>query len=256
MRALILPLSMSVLYLSTVTPARAILTRPDRSDEEYVKLASKYPASVCLNLPDGEATLIAPRWLLTAAHLAKDIKTGAAAPPISIGTKQFRPERVIVHPDFKSAKTGADLALVRLDSAVFEVAPVPVFRGAEEAGKIATIVGHGYAGTLEKGPVPKAQWDHKKRAATNKIERVIRDKWLLFVVDRPDKATDLEGAGGPGDSGGPAFIEIGGRTYVAGVSSFTDDSNVNGIVGDYGDKEAYTRVSRFADWIAETTKAE
>jgi hypothetical protein len=236
------------------TPGWAILIRPDRPDEKYLELATKYPASVCLNLPDGEATLIAPRWLLTAAHLAKDIKTGAASKTITIGNKEYGVDKVIPHPDYKNAKSGADLALIKLTEAVADIQPVPVYRGTDEAGKIATIVGHGYSGTLDKGPVSKDKWDKKKRAATNKVERVIQKKWLMFVVNLPDKATDLEGAGGPGDSGGPAFIEEDGKVYVAGVSSFTDDANGDGIIGNYGDREAYTRVSAFAEWIDKTIK--
>lgn len=188
-------------------------------------------------------------WLLTTAHLAKDIKTGDKSANITIGKKEYRVEKVVPHPDFKNAKTGADLALVKLTEDVTGIHPVPIYRGTGETGKVATIVGHGYSGTLEKGPVSKDKWDRKKRAATNKVERLIQKKWLLFLIDRPEKATDMEGAGGPGDSGGPAFIEEVGKVYVAGVSSFTDDANEDKIYGNYGDREAYTRVSAFTDWI-------
>jgi Trypsin len=78
---------------------------------------------------------------------------------------------------------------------------------------------------------------------------VIQKEWLLFRIDLPEKATDLEGAGGPGDSGGPAFIEENGKVYIAGVSSFTDDANEDKIYGNFGDREAYTRASSFAEWI-------
>ncbi|CAN5318918.1 hypothetical protein BH10PLA2_BH10PLA2_38880 [soil metagenome] len=230
-------------------PAWGILIRPDRPDRRYLELAAKYPASVCLDLPDGEATLVAPRWLLTAAHLAKDIKTGDASAKITIGKREYRVEKVIPHPDYKSAKSGGDLALVKLTEAVTDIQPVPIYRGTGEMGKITTIVGHGYSGTLVTGPAAKDKWDKKKRAATNKIERIMQKKWLLFIIDVPEKATDLEGGGGPGDSGGPAFIEEDGKLYVAGVSCFTDDANDDKIIGNYGDREAYTRVSAFADWI-------
>src|SRR5262245_43667393 len=130
------------LVLISSHPTQAILIRPDREDAKYLELATKYPASVCLNLPDGEATLIAPRWLLTAAHLAKDIKTGDASAKITIGMKEFRVEKVFPHPDYRNAKSGADLALVKLTEPVTDIKPVPIYRGTDETGKIATIVGH------------------------------------------------------------------------------------------------------------------
>ena len=52
-------------------PAGAILIRPDRDDSEYLELATRYSSSVLLNAPDGEGVLIAPRYVLTAAHMAR-----------------------------------------------------------------------------------------------------------------------------------------------------------------------------------------
>jgi hypothetical protein len=235
--------------------ASNILIRPDREDQQYLDLGARYPASVCLNLPDGEGVLIDAQWLLTAAHLAKDIKIGDEAHPIRIGEHEYRPEQVVVHPKWKSADQGHDLALVRLDRPVTGVAPVPIYHGHAEVGLVATMVGHGYSGTLETGPVSKDKWDHKKRGATNKIEKVIQKKWLMFLVDRPDSATDLEGTSGPGDSGNPAFVELDGKTYVAGIGSFTDDTTNDQIVGNYGDREAFGRVSVDAAWIDKTIGA-
>lgn len=242
-------LAVSVLFLALV-PAQAILIRPDREDAKYLELAEKYPASVGLNLPDGEGTLIERRWILTAAHLANDIKTGKEAPKMTIGKKEYWAVKVVPHPDYKTAAGGNDIALVMLNENVLDVRPVPIYRGTGEAGKVATLVGHGYGGTLTKGPVTKDKWDRKKRAGTNKIERVIEKRsWLVTVINGPHESTDLECGSGPGDSGGPAFIEEDGKLYVAGVGSFTDDTTNDKIIGNYGDREAYTRVSAFTAWI-------
>jgi secreted trypsin-like serine protease len=69
-----------------------------------------------------------------------------------------------------------------------------------------------------------------------------------------ERATDLQGAAAPGDSGGPAFIEIDGKSCVAGVGVATDDTNADKIVGNYGDREVYVRVSAYAAWIEDTIK--
>ena len=57
----------------------------------------------------------------------------------------------------------------------------------------------------------------------------------------------MEGTAGPGDSGGPALIEVDGVPYVAGISSLGMPGK-NGP-GTYGAIEHYVRVSSHARWI-------
>jgi len=49
--------------------------------------------------------------------------------------------------------------------------------------------------------------------------------------------------------GGPAFLEAGGVLFVAGVSSWQNNSDQGGQEGVYGVWEFSTRVSSYADWI-------
>ena len=74
--------------------------------------------------------------------------------------------------------------------------------------------------------------------------------WYLFDAPGSKRALPLEGAAGPGDSGGPAFISEQGRTCVIGVGSGQDHRGRS--EGQYGVKEFYTRVSRFVPWIEQT----
>ena len=74
-RALIASAALASLPL----PAGAILIRPDRDDAEYLELATRYPASIALPA-GGEGVLIAPRWVLTAAHRAKALQEMKPAP--------------------------------------------------------------------------------------------------------------------------------------------------------------------------------
>jgi hypothetical protein len=62
----------------------------------------------------------------------------------------------------------------------------------------------------------------------------------------------LEGVSGPGDSGAPAYITIGGRLFVAGIGSRSRDTNRDGIEPAYGDEDLYSRVSLYEKWIKET----
>ena len=60
--------------------------------------------------------------------------------------------------------------------------------------------------------------------------RILARNLLVMRIEPLEKATDLQGAAAPGDSGGPAFIEVDGKTYLAGIGFGTDDTNGDGKV--------------------------
>lgn len=234
--------------LVLVFPASAILIRADRDDAEYVELASRYPASIALN-PDGEGTLIAPRWVLTAAHRAKALQELKAVPKLSIGNASYEIEAMFIHPDWKSGGH-SDIALLLLRAAVEGVEPTPIYRASDESGKVVRIVGHGPTGKIG-AKASSAARDGKKRAAINTVDRVA-PRILGVRIKGNDDASDLQGAAAPGDSGGPAFVETKEGIFIAGVGYATDDANADGIVGNVGDWELYARVSAFTEWIDAT----
>lgn len=227
--------------------AGAILIRADRDDAEYLELANKYAPSVAL--PDGEGVLVAPRWILTAGHVARAMQEMKALPKIPIGGRDYEIQSLRIHPDWTKSYPAADIALIYLKRAVPEdLQPAGLYRGKDEGGKTVVIIGHGYTGRIGGKPLPKEQWDKKKRAAINTVDRV-SPRTLGLLVKPPDEASDLQGAAAPGDGGGPAFFEAPDGLQVMGIGSTTEDTNANGIVGDAGDWEIYVRVSSFAKWI-------
>jgi hypothetical protein len=119
------------------------------------------------------------------------------------------------------------------------VVPARLYTDADEVGLAVTFVGRGGTGTGLTGPVEE---DLSLRAATNRVES------LVFDGDDAD-VTELEGISGPGDSGGPAFLEREGVLYVVGVGVGQNARPTNGRRGHYGVLEFYTRVSTFAGWI-------
>jgi Trypsin len=243
--------SLALIVAFATLPTHAILIRPDRSDEEYRELATRYDTSVILEAPDGEGVLIAPRWVLTAAHMAKALQEMKALPKLTFAGKAYEIQGVFIHPDWKKGGPG-DIALLQLKIPVEGVEPTPIYREKDEGGKTVVIVGHGYTGKIGEKPLPKEKWDRKKRAAINTITKVT-PRILGLEIKAGDDASDLQGAAGPGDSGGPAYVEVNDELFVIGIGYATDDTNADGIIGNVGDWELYVRVSAYAGWIDQVT---
>ncbi len=225
-----------------------IIRRDDRPDSAYCQLGSHARSLVSIGRA-GDGTLIASRWVLTAGHVARSLSMRRPAMrSVTIGAVKYEVAETFVHPEWTEMGPH-DVGLLRLARAVPGVTPTPLYRGNQEKGRIATLLGHGKAGTGAKRDRIE---DGKARGATSRVDSV-DSKWLYFSFDAPPGGTDLEGAPGPGDSGGPALISIGGKTYVAGVSSAGYDG-MNGP-GSYGAVDVFTRVSTHSAWIDKTMKS-
>ena len=221
-----------------------IIRRADRPDAGYREAGAKYTAVIALGRV-GDATLIAPQWLLTAGHVANAYRN---RPSVDIAGRTYQIDRIAVHGAWRELGPH-DVGLIRLAEPVAGVAPIALYRGGSERGVVATIVGHGGSGT---GASRERAEDGQTRAATSRVDSV-SNAWLYFSFDAPPKGTDLEGAPGPGDSGGPAIITAGGRRQVAGVSSAGFDGRDG--PGSYGAVDVFTRVSTHIAWIDSTMRA-
>lgn len=229
-----------IAILMVVCNAWAIIIRNDRNDSNYRELGKSFPAVGMILPRAGAGSLIAPQWVLTAAHVAASLKIPAA---IEFDHKTCTIKDRILYPGWKDREPN-DIALLKLAQPLQDFAPVSPYVSTDEVGQTITLVGYGGTGT---GLTGRRNEDGIKRAATNKIESADHE-WLTFTFDPPATATDLEGISGPGDSGGPALIQKDGRWYVAGVSVWGESGGKK--PGMYGQKEGYTRVSSYADWIA------
>lgn len=230
----------------------AIITRHDTPDDAYVAFAEELPvtsAVVRYNPTDVAGTLIAPQWILSAAHVAETIERGQIL--LASSGDSLEVEEVILHPRWIEGGRPEDIALIRLAQPVSSIRPVDLYTDRDEEGKEVIIAGNGDFGTGLTGPEGN---DGKMRAATNRVDEAT-ETYLTWRFDdpreHPERATTLEGISGPGDSSGPAFIQMEGEYLIAGISSGQSTQATNGQEGLYGVVEYYTRVSTYERWIRE-----
>lgn len=227
---------LACIALSCALPAAALLTRADREDAEYLEVASRYGSSLALDAPAGEGVLIAPRWILTAAHRARALQSQPQA-RLRIGDRVHEIAAVFAHPEAQPGRE-ADIALVFLRDDVRGIEPTPIYRGGDEAGKAIAIAAHGPTGRIGDPAAPKA--DGRKRASINTVDAVTA-RALETRIKAGDEASDLQGALTPAETGAPAYLQAEGALYVAGIAMAAD-----------GSRERFARASAFAEWIDRT----
>jgi hypothetical protein len=214
-----------------------MLLRHDRPDRDCIVAETAWPAIVTFFGGDGAGTLIADRWLLTAAHTARNI------PPehlVAVGGPRVRIARVVAHPE------ALDFALVELEAPVRDVTALGLYEDSDEQGREVLLLGRGDFGNGRDGVLGT---DHGLRCVTNRVDSA-DDRWLRMRFDAPPDCTALEGVGGEGDSGGPAIVRTSHALTIAGISSWQDHS---GRLGAYGCVEHYARVSPQIAWIRAVT---
>lgn len=225
----------------------AIVVRGDAPIDAVHVEPDDFPDVIALL--DGRAvgTLIDESWILTAAHVAQFVGRDNDSRQVSIGRESRRITEVVIHPSWSEDELGGqdvfDLALLRLSDPVSGVSPAPLYQDVRELNAVVQLYGWGRTGNGEDENLVR---DGRFRRGENRVDAI--SPRLRFKFDAPDsdRALLLEAVSGPGDSGGPAFIESEGVRYLAGVSSFQEDVTAPGI---YGVVENYERVSDHVEWI-------
>jgi hypothetical protein len=259
---------LAIALLMLPLAASGVVIRADVDDAKYRIAGSDFPALA--DMPgEGHGVLIAPRWVVTAAHAAPMEGMDAE---VTINGSAYKVSRVFINPGYKpmpdalgqeALKSGDpskihaflagsdDIALIELATPVEQVIPVALYRGGGEVAQVAMLVGKGATGNGIDGQVTDAPHRGAMRRAYNVITGA-NDRYLWYRFDPPARGLPLEGVLGSGDSGGPLVVQSQGASQLVGLGSWITAVPEHALeAGFYGQMVFNVRISRYVTWIDE-----
>jgi hypothetical protein len=229
----------------------AITTRDDVPDSSYVALGASLDyvsvGTVSSRLT-GSGILIAPDWVLTAAHNIIASSSGS----FTINGTTYTADELLRDPNYQPSNefAGHDFGLMHLSTSVTAIPPMALYTGFVDSGQIGTFVGFGFTGT---GLTGYRTIDGQKRAFQDYIDQDFGDPSAVLgtFFDNPHTSTNvlpLEGCAAFGDSGGGVFLSDGSQSYLAGVISFVASTN-GPSNSSYGNFTGFDTISSALPWI-------
>ncbi len=231
-------------------------------------------AAISVNGGTYSGVVIAPRYVLTAGHVAA---AGTAAAMQVILNQSSTPWTTTVvnattYPTFSFPYD--DLAILQLAAPVPAGVPVyPMYTGPLRTGLILVLAGYGESGTGDVGPTIGSATG-VKRTGENTLDDLtptldhsgLTSRFFVYDFDGPTGNGPLGGPtlGNPletmvavGDSGGPSFVQVGSSLQVLGINTFASSGVANHsptyTFGNLGGG-IVAADPRFAAWLQATTQ--
>ncbi|KAM6073099.1 coagulation factor XI-like isoform 1-T1 [Theristicus caerulescens] len=204
-------------------------------------------------------SIISKQWILTAAHCVMSLENPKIwrvyagilkQSEINEDTPFFKVEEIIVHPQYKYAQTGYDIALMKLDKPMnFTDLQLPICLPSKEDANIlytnCWVTGWGFRkekghveDILQKATVPLMS---KEECQARYRKRRIGDKVICAGYDEGGRDACK------GDSGGPLSCRHEEVWYLVGITSWGEGCARPRQPG------VYTKVAEYSDWILEKT---
>ena len=202
--------------------------------------------------------LVAPRWVLTAAHCVDDY--AASDLYVSLGhlnRYEQAPERlavrsVRVHEHYRTGVYHNDLALLELSSASrlepLDLAKADEMKALRAGSSDEALVALGWGQTETSSmsdTLQQAGLDYVSPRQCSTYWNSLTSGQICAVERNPVNGTDQDTC--RGDSGGPLIFQQDGRTWLVGVTSYGTERCASGVPA------VYTRVSAYLGWIESTS---
>jgi hypothetical protein len=230
-------------------------------------------AAITINGVTFSGVVIAPQYILTAGHVAAAGSASAMQVILNAGATSWSTTVVKATPYPTFSFPYDDLGILQLAAPVPAGVPIyALYGGPRQDGLILVLAGYGASGNGNTGPGVAATPNIKRtgRNALDELTTMLDSSGLtssFFVYDF-DGPTGNGSLGGPtlgnaietmvavGDSGGPAFIQVGSSLQLLGINTFAAAPVANqAITYTFGDLGGGIVAAdpRFAAWLQATT---